>query len=77
MITKIFNTRLRGESFTHNLLTISRLKAKNRAVKAEKRKLVEFARNARAKERTSGGGGGGADDGRHKQRDGREQRRDD
>jgi hypothetical protein len=43
MITKIFNTRLRGESFTHNLLTISRLKAKNRAVKAEKRKLVEFA----------------------------------
>lgn len=38
-------------------------------MKAEKRKLAECARNARARGRTSGGGG--VDDSRHKQRDSR------
>ena len=43
MITKNFNTRLRGESFTRNRLQINRLQAKGEEVKAEKRKLAECA----------------------------------
>lgn len=47
IITKNFNTRLRGESFTRNRLQINRLQAKGEEVKAEKRKLAERALRAR------------------------------
>jgi len=48
-ITKYFNIRLHGDTFTHKSFTINRLQAKKHAVKAEKRKLAECALRAREK----------------------------
>lgn len=46
-ITKKFNTRLHTKAFTYKMFKIKLLQVKNRTVKAEKRKLAEFARYAR------------------------------